>query len=61
MKDTPQCPAKRALAVLDQPATAAADLGTPKRISKKVRAAIDAMVTGGLLATAREAPVCSPI
>jgi hypothetical protein len=45
MKDiTPPMPAKRALAVLDQPA--AADLGVPKRISKKVRAAIDAMVSG---------------
>jgi hypothetical protein len=37
-------PAKRALAVLDQPAPA--DIGPPKRISKKVRAAIDAMVSG---------------
>jgi hypothetical protein len=37
-------PAKRALAALDQPALA--DTGPPKRISKKVRAAIDAMVCG---------------
>jgi hypothetical protein len=42
---TPPMPAKRALAVLDQPA-APADAGPPKRISKKVRAAIDAMVSG---------------
>jgi hypothetical protein len=42
---TPAMPAKRALAVLDQPARAA-DIGPPKRISKKVRAAIDAMVSG---------------
>jgi hypothetical protein len=41
---TPPMPAKRALAVLDQPAPA--DVGPPKRISKKVRAAIDAMVSG---------------
>jgi hypothetical protein len=38
-------PAKRALAVLDQPA-APADIGAPKRISPKVRSAIDAMVAG---------------
>jgi hypothetical protein len=37
-------PAKRALAALDQPA--AADIGPMKRISPKVRAAIDAMVSG---------------
>ena len=37
-------PAKRALAVLDQPVPT--DIGPPKRISKKVRAAIDAMVSG---------------
>ena len=41
---TPPMPAKRALAALDQPAPAGA--GPPKRISKKVRAAIDAMVSG---------------
>jgi hypothetical protein len=41
----PPMPAKRALAALDQPAPAA-DIGPPKRISKKVRAAIDAMVSG---------------
>jgi hypothetical protein len=41
----PQMPAKRALAVLDTPAPAVAP-GPPKRISKKVRAAIDLMVTG---------------
>jgi hypothetical protein len=41
---TPPTPAKRALAALDQPA--AADIGPPKRISKKVRAAIDLMVSG---------------
>ena len=41
----PGTPAKRALAVLDQPApTVPPD--APKRISKKVRAAIDLMVTG---------------
>jgi hypothetical protein len=44
---TPPMPAKRALAALDQPAaTAPSDGGPPKRISKKVRAAIDAMVSG---------------
>jgi hypothetical protein len=43
---TPPMPAKRALAVLDQPAPATADIRAPKRISKKVRAAIDAMVSG---------------
>jgi hypothetical protein len=43
---TPAMPAKRALAVLDQPAATAATGVVPKRISKKVRAAIDAMVTG---------------
>jgi hypothetical protein len=42
---TPPMPAKRALAVLDQPAPPA-DIGAPKRISPKVRAAIDAMVSG---------------
>jgi hypothetical protein len=41
---TPSKPAKRALAALDQPAPT--DIGPPKRISPKVRAAIDAMVTG---------------
>jgi hypothetical protein len=41
---TPPMPSKRALAALDQPAPA--DVGPPKRISKKVRAAIDAMVSG---------------
>jgi transposase-like protein len=41
---TPPTPAKRARAALDQPAPA--DIGPPKRISKKVRAAIDAMVSG---------------
>jgi hypothetical protein len=41
---TPPMPAKRALAVLDQPAPT--EIGPPKRISKKVRAAIDAMVSG---------------
>ena len=40
----PPMPAERALAALDQPAPA--DTGPPKRISKKVRAAIDAMVYG---------------
>ena len=38
-------PAKRAMAALDQPAPAVAP-GKPKRISAKVRAAIDAMVSG---------------
>jgi hypothetical protein len=42
---TPPAPAKRALAALDQ-APAPAEPGPPKRISKKVRAAIDAMVSG---------------
>ena len=41
---TPPMPSKRALAALDKPAPA--DVGPPKRISKKVRAAIDAMVSG---------------
>jgi hypothetical protein len=41
---TPPMPAKRALATLDLPAPA--DVGPPKRISKKVRAAIDAVVSG---------------
>jgi hypothetical protein len=41
----PGTPAKRALAVLDQP-PAPAEPCPPKRISKKVRAAIDAMVSG---------------
>ena len=41
----PGTPAKRALAVLDTPPPAAPP-GPPKRISKKVRAAIDAMVSG---------------
>jgi len=46
MKDiTPPSRAKRALAVLDQPAVPA-DVGAPNSISKKVRAAIDVMVTG---------------
>jgi len=40
----PGTPAKRALAVLDQPAPA--EPLQPKRISKKVRAAIDALVSG---------------
>jgi hypothetical protein len=42
---TPPMPAKRALAALDQPAPPA-DIGAPKRISLKVRAGIDAMVSG---------------
>jgi hypothetical protein len=41
---TPPMPAKRALASLDQPAPVAP--GPPKRISKKVRHAIDLMVRG---------------
>ena len=41
----PGTPAKRALAVLDDPAPAAVP-GPPKRISKKVRNAIDALVSG---------------
>ena len=44
MDITPPMPAKRALAVLDEPAPT--DIGPPKRISKKVRAAIEAMVSG---------------
>ena len=43
MENTPPMPAKRALA-LDQ--SAPADIGPPKRISKKVNGAIDAMVSG---------------
>jgi hypothetical protein len=44
---TPPKPAKRALAALDLPAPAAgADVIAPKRISPKVRAAIDALVSG---------------
>lgn len=42
----PGTPAKRALAVLDNPPPPATDIGPPKRISKKVRAAIDMMVSG---------------
>jgi hypothetical protein len=42
---TPPMPAKRALAALDQPAPIV-PADAPKRISKKVRAAIDLMVTG---------------
>jgi hypothetical protein len=42
---TPPMPAKRALAALDQPAPIVPP-DAPKRISKKVRAAIDAMVAG---------------
>jgi hypothetical protein len=41
---TPPMPAKRPLAALDQPVPA--DVGPPKRISKKVRAAVDIMVGG---------------
>jgi hypothetical protein len=44
-KITPPMPAKRALAALDQPAPIVPP-DAPKRISKKVRAAIDLMVTG---------------
>jgi hypothetical protein len=44
MENTPPMPAKRALAALDQPVPA--DIVAPKRISPKVRAAIDAMVSG---------------
>jgi hypothetical protein len=40
----PLMPAKRALAALDQPVPA--DTGPPKRISKKVRAAINLMISG---------------
>jgi hypothetical protein len=43
-KITPPMPAKRALAALDQPVPA--DIGAPRRISKKVRAAIDLMIGG---------------
>ena len=45
MENITNMPAKRALAVLDEPAPAAVP-GPPKRVSKKVRAAIDAMVSG---------------
>jgi hypothetical protein len=41
---TPPMPSKRALAALDQPVPV--DIGPPKRISAKVRAAIDLMVSG---------------
>jgi hypothetical protein len=41
----PGTPARRALAVLDDPAPAGV-AGPPKRISKKVRNAIDALVSG---------------
>jgi hypothetical protein len=44
MKNITPAPAKRALAVLDTPPPATPL--PPKRISKKVRAAIDAMVSG---------------
>jgi hypothetical protein len=44
MENITSMPAKRALAVLDQPAPAVPT--PPRRISKKVRAAIDLMVTG---------------
>ena len=44
MDITPPMPAKRALAALDQPAPTVPV--PPKRISAKVRAAIDAMVSG---------------
>jgi hypothetical protein len=43
-KITPPMPAKRALAALDQ--SASTDIVQPQRISKKVRAAIDAMISG---------------
>ena len=43
-KITPPMPAKRALAVLDNPPPEVA--GQPQRVSKKVRAAIDLMVSG---------------
>jgi hypothetical protein len=52
-KITPPMPAKRALAALDQPA--ATDLGPTKRISKKVCAAIDAMIAGGEIKTIADA------
>jgi hypothetical protein len=45
MKDTPSAPAKRALAVLDE-APVPATVERPKRISKKITAAIDLMVSG---------------
>jgi hypothetical protein len=51
---TPPMPAKRALAALDQPAPAA-DIDQTKRISKKVRGAIDAMVAGGEIKTIADA------
>lgn len=55
-KITPPLPAKRALAALDQPAPApGADIGASKRISKKVVAAIDAMVAGGDIKTITQA------
>jgi hypothetical protein len=51
---TSPMPAKRALAALDQPAPAA-DIDQTKRISQKVRAAIDAMVAGGEIKTIADA------
>jgi hypothetical protein len=51
---TPPIPAKRALAALDHPAPTA-DIDQTKRISKKVRAAIDAMVAGGEIKTIADA------
>src|SRR5471032_372799 len=49
---TSSTPAKRALAALDQPAPA--DIGPPKRVSKKVMKAIDLMI-GGKAKTITEA------
>jgi len=45
MKNVTAPPAKRALRALDRPATAAGE-ELPKRISKKVRIGIDALVSG---------------
>jgi hypothetical protein len=53
MENTPPMPAKRALAALDQPAPPA-DIGPPKRVSKKVMKAIDLLI-GGKAKTITEA------
>jgi hypothetical protein len=45
MKNVTVSPAKRALRALDKPAPPAGE-GLPKRISKKVRTGIDALVSG---------------
>ena len=46
MENDPPAPAKRALAALDNPPAADSAAAPTRRISKKVRVAIEAMVTG---------------